>query len=328
MANRQFRIKRLVNQVAVVEGGFATLDLPRGYDIETIGYRLNGTLNITTTETGVIRAESPIQIIRRVEVIADGKNTLESVRGDMMNRGVMALRRGQLGSLVPPTALAVAAYPIMASFAIDQSMVDGLRPKDSNLRSSGMQLLQTKFTFGLAQDTFTPVAGASNLSNTFVNVWTSELVEIPDPNTRQITRPLFLMKRSYQDIAISASNAALDVVLPIGNIMRGVIFRAEGFTTGGEPDNSTLVGIILRSLTDVRLNMSYLDLREQNKFDYGIVTLPTGIAIADIMANGQEGGVRATEGWDLTRASEAKATLNVAAGTASKISLLVIELLG
>lgn len=328
MANRQFRIKRLINQVAVVENGFATQDLPRGYDIETVGYRLNGTMNITTVMAGAIRAESPIQYIKRVEIIADGKNTIESVRADIMNRALMALRRGQLGSLKPPTAQSVAAYPIMASFAIDQSMVDGLRPKDSNLRSSGMQLLQTKFTFGQTTDCFVAGTGAGNLSSGFVDVWTSELVEIPDPNTKQITRPLYLMKRSYQDIVISASNAAMDVVLPIGNIMRGVVFRAEGNVTAWEPDNATLVGIILRSLTDVRINVPYLDLREQNIFDYGIVTLPAGICFADIMANGQEGGVRATEGWDLTRASEAKATLNVVSGAAAKVSLLAIELLG
>lgn len=328
MANRQFRIKRLIGQIALVENGFGNLDLPRGYDIESIGYRLAGTMNITTVMAGAIRAESPIQLIKRIELIADGKNTLQSVRADMANRALLAFRRGQLGLLTPPTAQSVAAYPVAGSFSIDQASIDGVRPKDSNLRTSGMQLLQTKLTFGQVTDTFVAGTGAGNMSSCFVDVWTSELVEIPDASNKVSTRPLYLMKRSYQDVAISAANAAQDVSLPIGNVMRGVVFRAEGYTTAGEPDNSTIVGVQLRSLTDVRLNMPYLDLREQNKFDYGLTTLPTGICMADLMCTGQEGGVRATEGWDLARASEAKATLNVLAGTASKVSLLTIELIG
>jgi hypothetical protein len=326
--NRQFRIKRLIANVPLVENQFGSQDLPRGYDIETIGMRLAGTLNVTTNFAGAIRAESPVQLVKRIEIIADGKNTLESVRADMANRALLAMRRGQLGLLTPPSASTVAAYPIVASWCIDQSIVDGVRPKDSNLRTSGMQLLQARFTFGQTTDLWTAGAGAGNMSATFVDVWTVELVEIPDASNKVSTKPLYLMKRSYQDIAISASNANLDIPLPIGNVMRGVVFRAEGGTTAGEPDNSTLVGVILRSLTDVRLNMPYLDLREQNKFDYGLTTLPTGICMADLMCNGQEGGVRATEGWDLTKASEAKATLNVVAGAASKVSLATIELIG
>jgi hypothetical protein len=191
-----------------------------------------------------------------------------------------------------------------------------------------MQLLQTKLTYGACADCFVAGTGAGNITSGFVDVYSSELVEIPDASQKVQTRPLYLTKRSYQDVAIGATNAAQDVSLPIGNVMRGVIFRAEGGATAGEPDNTTLVNIQLRSLTDVRLNLPYLDLRESNRMDYGLTTLPVGYCFADMMCNGQEGGVRITEGWDLSRSSEAKATLSVLAGVASKVSLLTIELIG
>jgi hypothetical protein len=128
MANRQFRIKRLIGQMPITENGFGNLDLPRGYDIESLFFRLNGTMNVTTNFAGAIRAESPVMLVKRIEVIADGKNTLESVRADMANRALSAMRRGQLGTLTPPTAATVAAYPVNASWVIDQAMMDGVRP--------------------------------------------------------------------------------------------------------------------------------------------------------------------------------------------------------
>lgn len=329
MAKRQYRIRRLIAQVPFTENGFYSQDLPRGYDIEHVGVRFNGTINITTLVAAGYRAEAPVQLLKRIEIIADGKNTIASVRGDVMNRSQAAFRKGQNGTLTPPSATGVAAYPnVNASLVIDQNIPDGVRPKDSNLRTSGMQLLQIKFTFGQVSDMFKPGAGAGNATVSFVDIWTSELVEIADPNDKSVTTPLYLRKRSYQDIAVVTSNAALDVQLPIGNVMRGVVLRAEGLTTAGEPDDTVLQNVILRSLTDVRLNMPYLDLREQNKFDYAVTTLPTGICIADIMCSGQESGVRATEGWDLTRASEAKLTLNVTGGANVKVSAMVEELLG
>ena len=64
--NNQFRIKRTYINVPVVAGGFATIDLPRGYDYESIHLRVVGSVQVTTLATAV-RAEAPTQVISRVE---------------------------------------------------------------------------------------------------------------------------------------------------------------------------------------------------------------------------------------------------------------------
>lgn len=74
---RQFRILRKVATVPVSGGGFATIDLPRDYDYESIFVRVNGGLQVTVLATSV-RAEAPTHVIQRLEVIADGKNNLYS----------------------------------------------------------------------------------------------------------------------------------------------------------------------------------------------------------------------------------------------------------
>lgn len=318
----QYRIKRKIAQVQVVENGQAILDVPRGYDIESIHFRLYGQLNITTAASS-IRAESPSQLIKRVELVADGKNTIASLPFVLLNRG-NPFRRGQLGNLQPQSAVSIAAYQIEATGYLDQANIDGIRQKDSNLRTSGMSLLQMRFTFGAAVDT--QIGGAGSLTNVFVDVSTIEMIEIPDPKTGEITKPMYLVKRAYQDVAFTTSNANMQVTLPVGNIMRGVVIRTEGFTTAGEPSNAVLNNAILASGVDVRLNLPGAVIRSMNSMDYDVSAIPNGIYILDMMTQGGF-NTQASEGWDLTNASEAKLTLDVNGAANTKVTIETIELI-
>lgn len=317
----QYRIKRRVQQVPVTENGQVAVDIPRGYDIEALYLRLYGQLNITGLATS-IRAESPCQLIKRIELVADGKNTIASIPFVMLNRGNVH-RRGQLGSLTPQSSVAVAAYQIEATAALDQGIMDGIRSKDSNLRTMGMSLLQMRFTYGAAVET--QIGGAATLTNCFCDVFTSEMIELPDTNG-VISKPSYMVKRAYQDLAFTASNANMNVILPVGNILRGVILRSEGSGAAGEPSDAVINNVTLASGVDVRLNLPALDLKAMNKMEYGVTTIPTGILIADLMAEGSY-NVQASEGWDLTNASEAKLTLDVTATANTKVTVETIELI-
>lgn len=318
----QLRIKRKVSQNVVTENGALLVDMPRGYDIESIIFRIYGTIVVSTGYTAV-RSEAPVQLIKRIELIADGKNTVASVPFVMLNRANV-FRGGQLGSLQAPTAASAATYTVSASGTLDQQLIDGIRPKDSNLRTSGMSLLQLRFTFGSIADCFTGGAGVATMSMN-LDIIASELIEL-EAKSGEVTSPLYLLKRSYQDIAFTTSNGNMEIPLPVGNVMRGVCLRAEGATTAGEPSDAVLNNVSLRSGVDVRLNVPYLDLRELNKMDYHVDTLPVGICIADLMSSGSDAGARASEGWDLTQASEAKLVLDVNGGANTKVTAMTMEL--
>ena len=319
---KQYRVKRRIAQAIVSENGQLSVDVPRGYDIESLGFRLYGSIVVATGATSV-RAEAPCQLIKRIELISDGKNTIASVPLVLLNRA--NVWRKQLGSLTPPTAATAATYPIEATGMLDQQLIDGLRPKDSNLRTKFMSQLQVRFTFGAAIDCFVPGAGVASLSGVYCDIFAYEMVELPDENG-QITNPLYVVKRSFQDIAFTASNANMEIILPVGNVMRGVVIRAEGAVTAGEPSDAVINNIQLASNTDVRFNLPYLDARAGNKQDYDMTTLPTGIVAADLMSGGQQ-SVRALEGWDLTQASQAKLILDVTGATNTRVTVMTVELL-
>lgn len=325
---QQYRIKRRTHSVNLTENNVVTLDLPRGYDIESIMFNMTGTANITTLGTAV-RAMAPCQLIKRVELIADGKNTIASIPGWAL---VKNFGREQFGQMTPPTAAAVAAYPVAMFGVLDQALIDGVRPKDSNLRTSGMSLLQLRITTGAAIDLLTGTP-AGTMTAFALDVGTVETIELPDAKG-VVSAPLYLQKRSYQDIAIAATNANQQIVLPIGNALRGVLLLA---TVNGEPSNAVVNNIQLASGVDVRVNAPGTMIQKMNATDYppiGIQSgpttwadssvLPTGFYVVDLMANGPR-DVSVTNAWDLSRASEAKMVLDVNGGAGYQLTAVTTE---
>jgi len=293
---QQYRLKRTYATVAFVAGQPATVDLPRAYDYESVHMRLFGTLNITTAATS-IRAEAPVQLIPRVELIADGRNTLVSApfwfttlakydRPSMLEQGARVV--------TPPTGTAIAAYAIEANGVIDMATMDGERPKDSNFRTDGLQLFQLRFTFGQAADIL--VGGAANLTNCFVEISTVELIELADAAGNRTT-PSLLKKISFQEVAIPTTNANQEIRLPAGNLIKSCVVRTEGATTAGEPSTAILNRMIAFTGSDVRYNLTGGAIRGMNNNDYGQLT--AGYYIADLARNGS-GTARLSELWDVT----------------------------
>jgi hypothetical protein len=323
MANQQFRIKRTLATVPIAPGNFATLDLPRGYDYESIHIRVFGTVNVTAVATAV-RAEAPTQAIQRAEVVADGRNTLFSApfwfatlgkydRQSMLENGARVT--------VPPTGTAVASYAVEANGVIDLMTVDGERPKDSNFRTDGLQLFQLRLTFGNPGDMF--VGGTATYTNMQVEISTVELVELPAADGTR-TSPVALKKVSFQELAVPSTNANQEIRLPAGNMIKSVVLRTEGSPTAGEPTAAVLNRIQVASGVDVRLNAVSAALRGQNNNDFGALT--PGYYIADFSRNGS-GTAKLSELWDVTRQAEPKVSLDIVGGANVKAQAVVTEYL-
>lgn len=322
---QQFRIKRTYATVAAVAGQFATIDLPRGYDYESLHIRAYGTVNVTAAATSV-RAEAPCQCISRVEVVADGRNTLFSApfwfatlgkydRPNMLESGARAT--------TAPTAAAIASYPFEANGVVDFATVDGERSKDSNFRTDGLQLFQCRLTFGNALDMFVPGAGAATFTTFNVEISTVEMVELPDANGQRTT-PVALKKVSFQEIAVPTTNANQEIRLPAGNMIKSVILRTEGGVTAGEPGATVLNRAQVFSGVDVRVNSLGAAIRGQNNNDYGQLT--AGYYIMDLSRSGSP-TAKLSELWDVTRQAEPKISMDITGGANVKAQAVVVEYL-
>jgi hypothetical protein len=319
----QYRISRKVKTLNVVAGGFDTADLPRSYDYESIFLRISGVLNVTTGCTSV-RAEAPCQLVPRVIVIADGKNNIFNAPfwATSLARIDRELASSGARATTPPTAATVAAYTVEAIGVIDLATVDGMRPKDSNFRTSALSLFQIQCQFGAAIDSFVPGAGVVSFTGTpTVEIFTRELVELPD-DKNQFTNPIMLRKVSSQEMAVAASNPSAEIRLPAGNLLKSVLFRGEGSVTAGEPSSGVINAVQLASGIDVRVNLTGPQLRAQNNADFGQIT--TGYYITDVTKVGPA-PIRLQDLWDLTGQTEPKAILDVTGAANNKVQAIITE---
>lgn len=320
---KQFRIQRTYAQIPVQAGGFALADLPRGYDYESVHLRLTGSVVVSVAPTSV-RAEAPCQAIQRVELVADGRNTLHSA--PYWNYVLAHYDRdmSEFGSrtVTPPSAVAAATYAIEALGVVDFFTPDGLRPKDSNFRTDGLQLFQLRLTFGNALDMFVPGAGAATFgAGTMVEVSTSEIVELTAADGTRTT-PSALKKVSFQELTIPTTNANQEIRLPAGNMIKSVVTRTEGLTTAGEPTTGVVNNMQVYSGVDVRLNMRGASLRGKNNADFGAVV--SGYYIADLARSGARDALL-SELWDVTNQAEPKVSLDAVGGTNVKAQFVVTE---
>lgn len=322
---KQFRIKRTYINVPVVAGGFNTIDLPRGYDYESIHIRVVGSVQVTVAGTAV-RAEAPTQVISRVELIADGRNTLYSApfwfatlgkydRPNMLETGARVT--------TPPSGFAIATYAVEANGVIDLMTPDGERPKDSNFRTSGLQLFQLRLSFGNPADLFVGAATANFVAGFQVEISTVETVEEPAADGT-ITTPVALKKVSFQELAVPTTNANQEIRLPAGNMIKSVVVRTEGSPTAGEPTATVLNTLQVFSGVDVRVRNSSSAIRGQNNNDYGQLT--AGYYIADLARSGAP-TARLSELWDVTRQAEPKISMDITGGANVKAQVVVTEYL-
>jgi hypothetical protein len=324
MSGAQYRVVRKIGTIAVVPGGFATIDLPRSYDLESLFMRINGTVNVATNAATSVRAEAPCQVVSRVELTSDGKNNLASCPFWALSFGkfdrLMPINGG--GVATPPSGVAIASYNVEAIGVVDQAFVDGARPKDSNYRTSGLQLFQLRLTFGLPSDMFVAGTAVVSYTNMNVDVFTAEMVELPDPADKTFTNPIALRKVSYQEIALPASNANQELRLPAGNLIKSVLIRTEGAVTAGEPGVGVLNNVQIAAGTDVRLNLAAANVRRKNITDYG--NLLPGYYVHDFPAKGFA-SKSLTECWDVTQQNEPKAILDVTGGASVKMQVVTTE---
>ena len=321
MARPSYRVARKVATSNIVAGQFDTKDLPRGYDVESLLFRIAGSAQVTVAATSV-RAEAPCQWVPRISIVADGKNALFNAPfwAASIGRYDRLLPASGARATTPPSGTAIATYPVEAIGIVDFLTPDGLRPKDSNFRTSKLTLFQAQLFYGQPGDIF--VGGTVNFSGTpTVDISSIETVELPDAQGNYTT-PLALRKTTWQRQAAPASNPQFEIRLPAGNNIKSVLARGEGNVTAGEPSTGVINNITLQAGVDVRMNMAGANVRAKNNADYGQVF--AGYYAADVTSK-SDAAINLTELWDVTGQVEPKAILDVTGGATVFVDAIITE---
>ena len=321
---QQIRFKTKIGQIPVIPGSQPLLDIPRQHDYESIFMRLSGVVSVTTAG-GNVRNEAPCQLVPRVELTSEGRNTHFNApfwRGSIGNyeRPWGVINTLSTSEFLAPASAAVASYPFKATAVIDLCNVDGVRPKDSNLRTLNMSLFQLRPTFGNPGDMFVG-STAVFVGIPLLEVFGITMYEVPGDN---YSTPGVLKKTTYQEIAIPTSNTTQEIRLPAGNVLKSVVVRAEGAVTPGEPSSSIINNMILQSAQDVRFNYTGNMVRSINQMDYGSLT--PGYYVLDMTSQGRTQS-NLTDGWNCQGQAEPKLILDVVGGANVRVQVCTTEMI-
>jgi hypothetical protein len=303
-----------------------------------------------------VRNDAPYGLLNRVELIAEGRQTVFSVPGYVlgmsnMRRHKRTVYRERFESFAahqqyplvytsPTTTMPLStSVPFSGTVCIDLQNIAGVRPKDTNLRTGGLQTLDLKLTLSDLTSLFYPAASSATpfaaptvgalpaltnytLTPTALIVALSELQEMQSTNSK-ISTPTFVQRWSHADYNLPAIQNDFPILLPTDNFIGAVYYTTK---QSGESVDGIISRLKLARGVDVRYNLTTNIQRSLGQEDYDW-SMPAGHYVADLMGAGAP-SIKITDAWNAQGGADTRAFADVLTGNAfTNLGLTVVEYL-
>ena len=306
---------RYVGQISYTANQRVPFDLFRRYPTRGLVLRLNGSYTISTAGAPVIYTGGPgavMKVIKRIEVIADGRDTIKSISGDelFMKNQLLYGTRPQ----VTQPAITSAAHTCGGTFYLPFEMPKSVRPLDTLLDSGRLQTLQLFITYGQATDMFSTNPTTISAEDFPITVHQVEAI-------RHDGKPEAYA--SYKEHAIetpiTAASTEMHIDLPPGNTYRGMLIECE---SDGEMVDTILNRVQIKSGSDVYFDMYEEELRGFNAIKMDMQDQArTGYYYIDFCPDGQMVDV-----LDAVNLTDLRAVVDVShPGTTDRIRFIPCE---
>ncbi len=240
-----------------------SLELPRNYALRHLDLWLDGTATIAAAATaGTPRDSSPAQLIKRIEIIRDGSETIKAIDFETLHRltqrryGV----RPRIDSL-PSGFAQITAEPVECHARLNFAMWPGhFRPMDTMLDASRAVTLHLQVTFGAAADIMDDAFdGTVTVASVQLKTQTLEAMEVPADWRFNDFKEHLLQKQ--------VTAAATEFTFP--NLRNGNYYRGFTIVTrrNNVPSNSILNELTLKSGTKVFAKVEAEHLQFSNRLD-------------------------------------------------------------
>ena len=257
--------RRKLNPLTYAENQVRSLELPRNFCLRHLSLWIDGTVTLEAGSAGTPRDSSPAQLIKRIEIIRDGSETIKAIDFETLHRltqrryGV----RPRIDSL-PAGFAAIADEPIECHARLNFAMWPGhFRPVDTMLDCSRCTTLHMVVTFGADLDIMDDdYDGTCVTTGVQLKTATLEAANVPADWVFNDFKEHFLQKQ--------VTAAATDFEFPNlanGNFYRGFTIKT---TRAGVPSNAILNEITLKSGTRVFAKLVADQLQFDNRIDSGV----------------------------------------------------------
>src|SRR3990167_2260128 len=315
---KQNRFRR-IGQVDFTANGVKPIDLPRALLYHYLSLRLSGNVTIVTAPT-TAWADAPWSLVRRVEIIADGKDTIKSIDLETLKaHNTIFYGTAPKGSAIPTAVGAAQAFNAQAILPFE--MPRSVRPIDSLFDSKGLSTFTANGTWGDVTSLYSAASANATINSAALEFHTFEAFGI---SSRFAVHKQLLISKD-----VTAVDPNFQVLLPVGNLFRGILIRAINYGAApanvdpGTPSDAIINNIQLKSGTEVYFNKKGPDTQDDNKRLYSVETWPAGCYMIDFTQDGMQ-----TESLDARALSSLELILDVSnPATTNKIKIYPIELI-
>jgi hypothetical protein len=281
-------ITRELGQATIVASGQDTIVLPRDYAYVDMLVELTATLTRTAgTTDGIVRDLAPAQLLRQIEIRANGRDVIKSLDFEGLCR-LTQLRYGTGGNNTIMVGTATTACYIYG--IIPFAMWRSVKPFDTLFNAKPLTTLEAILTFGAITDCFTTTYDATYaLSGAVVYISGREAVGLADNQILPVN------KESAQEATLTATQTDFPLNLNYAKDLayRSIVLRAK---VDNVVSNAVINNVQLKSGGVIFFNMNSRRLRARNKYIYQQETMPTGYYVIDFCEDGRLGDSLDTSG--------------------------------
>lgn len=216
-----FRTQKLnIGTLPYNSGQTGSLDVPRGLLLKSIKIRLSGTFTVAGGAVASYNSETPLGLLQRIELTADGRKPFASTDGRMLYRKNQR-ERGIPGELVSLSNTANGTYAFVAYVTIDLEALRFVFPIDSYLDTRLYDNIRLNITWG-APSALAVVGAGTIAVNAGTQVvvqgeYTAEGFELVKFNKIQIT----------DEVIVSGSTGALRLAVPRNGLLSDLHIRTD-----------------------------------------------------------------------------------------------------
>lgn len=292
LGSRYRVVKVAAGTIPYDKGNTRSLELPNTLLSKKVVIRLTGNLIIGVANAANIFSEAPLGLIKKVELVGDGRDFLFSLSGRNLWRLAHFMNRKQGEASGPIATVGTRAFS--ATLTLDHEALNFADPSESLFDPRLYKKVELRITWGAETDIATAGGGGGTIAidtpNTSVDV-TSYLT------AEGVSKIMFNHSLVQDEKPVVATTQFLTFDIPQGGLLAGIMFQVDrdagaGAGPGGADDIINSV-TIKSDTTVVHLDrVKWRPLQQDNVFEFQLdggaavgAQIP-GYAYLDLSENG------------------------------------------
>jgi hypothetical protein len=221
-------------------GNVRSVELPRSFLYRNIAIRLSGSVTSGGAGAYTVNPEAPLGLIRKLELVADGRKVLWTAAARDLYR-LAHLFRGVEGERGAPIATAAQFNNFSATIVVDNMALRMQLPADSLFDPREYEKIELRVTWGTVSDITTGGTAPA------INTTTSIDVQVQQ-TTVGVEHVAFNRVIQFDEQTVSGASSNFTFNVPRSGLLAGILLRTDHSpATGATPIDTMINFVTLKS---------------------------------------------------------------------------------